>query len=115
MGGWEGGWMDGWMDGRKSRFKDCLQQSKMGLTIKKHGGTLESHLLRVLRSGGSGVQIPAMAEIFQMNLNLTPSIYLLSLMVNICSCILYEYYTLVTKGYNVSYCITCKNLKKWKH
>ena len=22
------GWMDGWMDGRKSRFKDCLQQSK---------------------------------------------------------------------------------------
>ena len=22
------GWMDGWIDGRKSRFKDCLQQSK---------------------------------------------------------------------------------------
>ena len=22
------GWVDGWMDGRKSRFKDCLQQSK---------------------------------------------------------------------------------------
>ena len=22
------GWMGGWMDGRKSRFKDCLQQSK---------------------------------------------------------------------------------------
>jgi hypothetical protein len=22
------GWMDGWMDGCKSRFKDCLQQSK---------------------------------------------------------------------------------------
>jgi hypothetical protein len=21
--------MDGWMDGSKSRFKDCLQQSKM--------------------------------------------------------------------------------------
>ena len=28
MDGWVGGWMDGWMDGRKSRFKDCLQQSK---------------------------------------------------------------------------------------
>jgi hypothetical protein len=24
-----GGWMDGWMGGSKSRFKDCLQQSKM--------------------------------------------------------------------------------------
>ena len=23
------GWVDGWMDGRKSRFKDCLQQSKI--------------------------------------------------------------------------------------
>jgi hypothetical protein len=22
------GWMDGWVDGSKSRFKDCLQQSK---------------------------------------------------------------------------------------
>ncbi len=22
------GWMDGWMGGSKSRFKDCLQQSK---------------------------------------------------------------------------------------
>ena len=28
VGGWVGGRMDGWMDGRKSRFKDCLQQSK---------------------------------------------------------------------------------------
>jgi hypothetical protein len=26
--GWMGGWMIGWMDGSKSRFKDCLQQSK---------------------------------------------------------------------------------------
>ena len=23
------GWMGGWMNGCKSRFKDCLQQSKM--------------------------------------------------------------------------------------
>ena len=23
-----GGWVGGWMDGLKSRFKDCLQQSK---------------------------------------------------------------------------------------
>jgi hypothetical protein len=27
--GWMGGWMDGWMGGCKSRFKDCLQQSKI--------------------------------------------------------------------------------------
>ena len=27
--GWMGGWMGGWMDGSKSRFKDCLQQSKI--------------------------------------------------------------------------------------
>ena len=27
------GWMDGWMDGSKSRVKDCLQQSKIGLII----------------------------------------------------------------------------------
>jgi hypothetical protein len=26
--GWMDGWMDGWVDGSKSRFKDCLQQSK---------------------------------------------------------------------------------------
>ena len=26
---WMGGWMVGCMDGSKSRFKDCLQQSKM--------------------------------------------------------------------------------------
>ena len=25
------GWMDGWMDERKSRSKDCLQQSKMSI------------------------------------------------------------------------------------
>ena len=30
MDGWVGGWMDGWMGGSKSRFKDCLQQSKTG-------------------------------------------------------------------------------------
>ena len=29
MDGWVDGWMGGWMDGRKSRFKDCLQQSKI--------------------------------------------------------------------------------------
>jgi hypothetical protein len=23
------GWVDGWVDGSKSRFKDCLQQSKI--------------------------------------------------------------------------------------
>jgi hypothetical protein len=27
--GWMGGWVDGWMDECKSRFKDCLQQSKI--------------------------------------------------------------------------------------
>jgi hypothetical protein len=26
--GWMGGWVGGWMGGCKSRFKDCLQQSK---------------------------------------------------------------------------------------
>ena len=25
------GWVDGWMDGSESRFKDCLQQSKMSV------------------------------------------------------------------------------------
>jgi hypothetical protein len=29
MDGWMDGWVDGWMDGSKSRFKDCLQQSKI--------------------------------------------------------------------------------------
>jgi hypothetical protein len=29
MGGWMDGWVGGWMDGCKSRFKDCLQQSKI--------------------------------------------------------------------------------------
>ena len=34
MGGWEGGWVGEWVDGRvgagrKSRFKDCLEQSKV--------------------------------------------------------------------------------------
>ena len=29
MDGWMDGWVDGWMDGRESRFKDCLQQSKI--------------------------------------------------------------------------------------
>ena len=28
MDGWVDGWVGVWMDGRKSRFKDCLQQSK---------------------------------------------------------------------------------------
>jgi hypothetical protein len=27
--------MGGWMDGSKSRFKDCLQQSKIGKREKK--------------------------------------------------------------------------------
>ena len=36
-----GGWVGGWMDGRKSRSKDCLQQSKitnesfMNVPVKK--------------------------------------------------------------------------------
>ena len=29
LGGWVGGWMGGWVGGSKSRFKDCLQQSKI--------------------------------------------------------------------------------------
>jgi hypothetical protein len=29
MGGWVDGWVGGWMGGCKSRFKDCLQQSKI--------------------------------------------------------------------------------------
>ena len=28
IGGWVDRSMQGWMDGNKSRFKDCLQQSK---------------------------------------------------------------------------------------
>ena len=32
LGGWINGWMGGWMDVCKSRFKDCLQQSKTSLT-----------------------------------------------------------------------------------
>ena len=36
MDGWMGGWMDGWMDGSKSRVKDCLQQSKNKINIKKY-------------------------------------------------------------------------------
>ena len=39
LDGWMGGWVGGWVDGRKSRFKDCLQQSKtcfsLGLTFIK--------------------------------------------------------------------------------
>jgi hypothetical protein len=31
LDGWVGGWMDGWVGGSKSRFKDCLQQSKTGV------------------------------------------------------------------------------------
>jgi hypothetical protein len=27
--GWVDGWVGGWMGGSKSRFKDCLQQSKI--------------------------------------------------------------------------------------
>ena len=37
-GGWMGGWMEGWKDGRKSRVKDCLQQSKI----------VELHSMKVL-------------------------------------------------------------------
>ena len=37
--GWKDGWMDGWMEGSQSRFKDCLQQSKIapgtGANIEK--------------------------------------------------------------------------------
>jgi hypothetical protein len=29
--GWMDGWMEGWVGGTKSRFKDCLQQSKNNL------------------------------------------------------------------------------------
>jgi hypothetical protein len=32
--GWMDGWVDGWIDGSKSRFKDCLQQSKISLNLK---------------------------------------------------------------------------------
>ena len=35
MGGWKlGGWMGGWMDGWESRFKDCLQQSKISFNAR---------------------------------------------------------------------------------
>jgi hypothetical protein len=30
-----GGWVGGWVDGSKSRFKDCLQQSKKGKKEKE--------------------------------------------------------------------------------
>jgi hypothetical protein len=29
MDGWVDGWVGGWVGGCKSRFKDCLQQSKI--------------------------------------------------------------------------------------
>jgi hypothetical protein len=29
LDGWMDGWMGGWVGGCKSRFKDCLQQSKI--------------------------------------------------------------------------------------
>jgi hypothetical protein len=36
LGGWVGEWVGGWVggkvDGSKSGFKDCLQQSKIGIT-----------------------------------------------------------------------------------
>jgi hypothetical protein len=38
------GWMGGWMDGCKSRFKDCLQQSKNYESIKN----LNNKKLRIL-------------------------------------------------------------------
>jgi hypothetical protein len=31
--GWVDGWVSGWVDGCKSRFKDCLQQSKSQITF----------------------------------------------------------------------------------
>jgi hypothetical protein len=35
LDGWVDGWVGGWMDGSKSRFKDCLQQSKTYLLCFK--------------------------------------------------------------------------------
>jgi hypothetical protein len=45
MDGWVGGLMGGWMDGSKSRFKDCLQQSKTKWNILK----LQSAILKKLK------------------------------------------------------------------
>jgi hypothetical protein len=33
VGGWMGGWVSEWVGGSKSRFKDCLQQSKRDFKI----------------------------------------------------------------------------------
>jgi hypothetical protein len=33
MDGWVDGWVGGWVGGCKSRFKDCLQQSKINQSI----------------------------------------------------------------------------------
>jgi hypothetical protein len=40
-----GGWMGGWMGGCKSRFKDCLQQSKTDLLLDISLDTIPSSLL----------------------------------------------------------------------
>jgi hypothetical protein len=52
VGGWVDGWvdewMDGWMDGSKSRFKDCLQQSKIKSSIvRSTDGKFYTNLLDV--------------------------------------------------------------------
>ena len=31
------GWVGGWVDGSKSRFKDCLQQSKTYFSVLQNG------------------------------------------------------------------------------
>ena len=45
-----GGWVGGWMDGRKSRSKDCLQQSKNSSILKHLLFPIFSHDLATLES-----------------------------------------------------------------
>jgi hypothetical protein len=39
-----GGWLDGWVGGSKSRFKDCLQQSKITLLGQRIQNTGRVHV-----------------------------------------------------------------------
>jgi hypothetical protein len=42
LDGWVDGWVGGWVGGCKSRFKDCLQQSKIGNGDSVIGESMQS-------------------------------------------------------------------------
>jgi hypothetical protein len=45
LGGWVDGWVGGWVGGCKSRFKDCLQQSKMLVPLRGTKQNKKFHML----------------------------------------------------------------------